>query len=73
MDPNVAIFHSGTTRDEKGNLVTNGGRVLGVCALGSNVYEASKRVYSEADKIKWGVDTQYYRTDIGKPILRDLK
>jgi phosphoribosylamine--glycine ligase len=71
LDSNTAIFHSGTTRDEKGNVLTNGGRVLGVCALGSNLYEASQKVYSEVGNIKWGRDNQYFRTDIGKSSLHD--
>ena len=68
---NVAVFHSGTTRDELGNILTNGGRILGVCALGSDVYEASEKAYSEVGKINWGQDAQYFRTDIGKSTLRN--
>ncbi|NAL78644.1 phosphoribosylamine--glycine ligase [Nitrososphaera sp. AFS] len=66
---NVAVFHSGTLRDEMGNVLTNGGRILGVCALGPNVYEASEKAYSEVGKIKWGQDAQYFRNDIGKSTL----
>ncbi len=73
IEADTIIFHSGTKQDEFGNVLTNGGRVLGVCALGSNVYEASKKAYSRVSKIKWGLDSHYYRTDIGKPILRDQK
>ena len=70
-DDNVAVFHSGTIRDEMGNILTNGGRILGVCSRGSTVYEASERAYSEVCKIKWGKDAQYFRTDIGKSKMRN--
>ena len=70
-DDNIEVFHSGTIRNEMGNILTNGGRILGVCALGSTVYEASERAYSEVCKIKWGQDAQYFRTDIGKSKSRN--
>jgi len=48
---NVLIFHAGTTRDEEGNFVTSGGRVLAVTGLGDSVAEARRRAYEGASLI----------------------
>lgn len=56
------VFHAGTAED-KGNVVTNGGRVLCVTALGENVAQAQKRAYEAAAKIHF--DGMQYRKDIG--------
>ena len=56
------VFHAGTTLDN-GNVVTSGGRVLCVTALGESVGEAQSRVYDRVKKINW--NKVYYRTDIG--------
>ncbi len=58
----VKIFHAGTKIDG-GRLVTSGGRVLCVTALGDNVYQAQERAYDAVGRIHW--DGVYYRTDIG--------
>ena len=58
----VVVFHAGT-KLENGKVLTNGGRVLGVTALGSDINQAIKNAYSAADKIKW--DGVHYRKDIG--------
>jgi phosphoribosylamine--glycine ligase len=47
-DGTVIVFHAGTARDEKGNFVTNGGRVLAVTGLGDNVGDARRRAYDGA-------------------------
>jgi len=57
------VFHAGTRLNDKGELVTSGGRVLCVTALGENVTDAQKRAYEGVAKIQW--DEVYYRTDIG--------
>jgi len=58
----LKVFHAGTTL--KGNrVVTNGGRVLCVTALGETVREAQRNAYAGVKKIHW--DGIYYRTDIG--------
>lgn len=57
----VAVFHAGTASAD-GRLVTNGGRVLGVTALGETVAEAKARAYDAVKKIQF--DGAYYRTDI---------
>lgn len=56
------VFHAGTA-DKDGKIVTNGGRVVCVVALGDNVTEAQQKAYQAVDKISW--DKVYYRTDIG--------
>lgn len=56
------VFHAGTA-EKDGNIVTSGGRVLCVVALGDSVTEAQKKAYQAVDKITW--DKVYYRTDIG--------
>jgi phosphoribosylamine--glycine ligase len=60
--PDLQVFHAGTARrgDE---IVTSGGRVLGVTALGKNVSEARDRAYAAAAGIRW--DGCRYRKDIG--------
>lgn len=56
------IFHAGT-RMAEGRVVTNGGRVLCVTALGDDVQEAKDTAYESVHKIMWR--DAYYRTDIG--------
>ncbi len=58
-------FHSGTGKRE-GRIVTNGGRVLGITALGADLREARKNAY---DAVEWiDFSNKYYRHDIGKAI-----
>ncbi|KGE19429.1 phosphoribosylamine--glycine ligase [Paenibacillus wynnii] len=45
------IFHAGTARDEHGNWITNGGRVLGVVGMGANIAEARSAAYKSAEGI----------------------
>jgi phosphoribosylamine---glycine ligase len=62
----VTVFHAGTV-DKDGQIVTAGGRVLGVTALGNTVAAAIERAYQGVDKISWrGVQ---FRRDIGKKAL----
>jgi len=63
------VFHAGTKRDN-GKVLTNGGRVLGVTALGDSLEGAIKNAYSAANKINWS--HKYCRTDIGKKGLASL-
>ena len=60
--PDVKVFHSGTAMKD-GQLVTAGGRVLGVTAVGKTVAEAQKRAYEAMKLIHF--DGMHYRTDIG--------
>ncbi len=58
----VKVFHAGT-KLVQGRVLTAGGRVLCVCALGDTVADAHTKVYAQVEKIHWpGV---YYRRDIG--------
>ena len=59
----IKVFHAGTGLNDQGQLVTSGGRVLCVTALGENVTDAQKRAYEGVSKIHW--EEVYYRTDIG--------
>ncbi len=58
------VFHAGTKRDAEGGFVTNGGRVLGVTALGDTLPEAVANAYAAAKPITW--KDMHFRTDIGK-------
>ncbi|MBM6978468.1 MAG: phosphoribosylamine--glycine ligase [Actinomyces succiniciruminis] len=58
----VHILHAGTARDDDGNLIASGGRVLSVVALGETVADARARAYEAIDKIH--LDGAQYRTDI---------
>ncbi len=62
-DPAVKVFHAGT-RDESGQVVTDGGRVLCVCALGENYADARNKAYAQVGKISW--ESCHYRKDIGR-------
>ncbi|HKJ08043.1 MAG TPA: phosphoribosylamine--glycine ligase [Gammaproteobacteria bacterium] len=61
--PGAKIFHAGTARQEDGEVVTNGGRVLCACALGDTVAEARERAYQLVRTVRW--TGMFYRTDIG--------
>ncbi len=59
----VTVFHAGSAWDSKGRLVTAGGRVLGVTALGEDLADAAKRAYTQVDRITW--PGEQHRRDIG--------
>jgi len=56
------VFHAGTT-EKDGQVVTSGGRVLCMTALGDSVSEAQRQVYQQVEKIHW--KDAFWRTDIG--------
>jgi phosphoribosylamine--glycine ligase len=60
---NAAILHAGTTRNAAGELVTNGGRVLGVTAIAPTLQQAAADAYSVCDAIQ--CNSKYFRRDIG--------
>jgi phosphoribosylamine--glycine ligase len=67
----IKVFHAGT-KLENNRVVTSGGRVLCVTALGSTVKEAQARAYDRIKQIHW--EDVYYRTDIGyRAVLRETR
>ena len=68
---NVIIFHSGTAKDDGGDYVTAGGRVLGITGLANDIPTAIGRAYAAAKEISW--ESIHYRTDIGAKALARLK
>lgn len=62
VDEDIVIFHAGTKLVDN-KLVTNGGRVLNICAKGNNLQEARAKVYKAAEIIDF--EGKYYRKDIG--------
>ena len=59
-------FHAGTKAGEGGEILTNGGRVLGVTALGADLKEARKNAYEAVKHVSF--QDSFYRNDIGKAI-----
>jgi len=66
----VVVFHAGTAAKD-GDIVTNGGRVLGVTALGQAIEDAKAKAYGAVDKIKF--DGAYCRRDIADKALKKPK
>jgi phosphoribosylamine--glycine ligase len=62
----VFVFHAGTALKDS-QMVTNGGRVLGVTGLGKDIPRAIERTYEAVKKISW--EGVHYRTDIGQKAL----
>jgi phosphoribosylamine--glycine ligase len=63
----VKVFHAGTKLDADGDVVTAGGRVLTVCALGGALPQARERAYAVVDRIHF--DGAFFRRDIGHHAL----
>jgi phosphoribosylamine--glycine ligase len=59
----VQVFHAGTARDASGHVVTSGGRVLTVCALGDGLAEAARLAYQAAARVRFR--GMQFRRDIG--------
>ena len=66
---NAYVFHAGTKKED-GKILSNGGRVLGVTALGDSLESAIANAYAAADKISW--PHKYCRKDIGQKGLSYL-
>ena len=60
----ATVFHAGTKRNDAGEIVNAGGRVLGVTATGSSLSDAIAKAYEAAKPITW--TDMHFRTDIGK-------
>ena len=69
MYDDAYVFHAGTKKQNE-KIIVNGGRVLGVTALGDTLESAIKSAYSVSEKIFW--ENKYSRTDIGKKGLTYL-
>ncbi len=63
LPPATFIYHAGTAKNPAGQIVTNGGRVLGVTSMGPTLQEAAARSYATCEKISCA--SKYYRRDIG--------
>jgi phosphoribosylamine--glycine ligase len=57
------VFHAGTALDAEGHVVSAGGRVLCVAALGDSVSDAQRNAYAGVDRIRW--TNEFHRADIG--------
>lgn len=66
----VIVFHAGTKR-ENGEVVTNGGRVLGLTALGKDLREAQRKAYDEIQHIRF--EDAHYRKDIGSKAIQEMR
>ena len=66
----VVVFHAGTEQ-RNGDVVTNGGRVLGVTALGTNVAAAKARAYEAVGRIQF--EGAYYRRDIADKAIQQKR
>ena len=64
--PGVTVFHAGTARNAEGELVTSGGRVLGITAAAESLDGALRQAYKGVEVISW--NGMQYRRDIGRPI-----
>lgn len=62
------VFHAGTARNEAGEWITNGGRVLGVVGLGQDIAEAREKAYGAAERITF--EGKHQRSDIAAKALR---
>ena len=60
----ILIFHSGTAKNDNENLISSGGRVLSVTAIGDNVQDCRQKAYKAVEEINW--NKGFYRRDIGK-------
>ncbi len=63
----VEVFHAGTATDADGSIITAGGRVLNVCATGTDLRQALRRTYDAAALIRW--PHRYMRRDIGRRVV----
>ena len=63
LPPQTTLIHAGTAKNAAGQIVTNGGRVLGVTALAPTLAEAAARAYGACEKLECA--SKYFRRDIG--------
>lgn len=65
------VFHAGTSTNDKGELVNQGGRVMAITGMGKSLDAALKNAFSIVENIHW--EKAYYRKDIGQDILKLMK
>jgi phosphoribosylamine--glycine ligase len=65
------VFHAGTVHGSAGSILSAGGRVLGVTAVGNGIPETITRVYEAVGKIRF--DGMHYRTDIGRKAFKHIR
>ena len=65
------VFHAGTSTNDKGELVNQGGRVMAITGIGKSLEAALKNAFSTVENIHW--EKAYYRKDIGQDILKLMK
>ncbi|MBS4046971.1 MAG: phosphoribosylamine--glycine ligase [Alphaproteobacteria bacterium] len=71
-EPDTIVFHAGTKSGADGEILANGGRVLGVCGTGATIAAAQARAYAAVDRIHW--PEGFCRKDIGwRAIEREQK
>jgi len=68
---NTIVFHAGTSINEEGELINQGGRVIAVTGMGNSLKSALKNAFSTVENIHW--EKSYYRKDIGQDILKLMK
>ncbi|HRE80221.1 MAG TPA: phosphoribosylamine--glycine ligase [Opitutaceae bacterium] len=68
LPPQITVFHAGTARNGAGQVVTAGGRVLGVTAIGSTLPAAAEAAYAICDQVV--CSSKYFRRDIGAKQLK---
>lgn len=71
MREDLFIFHAGTSRNDRGELVTSGGRVLSVTALGETLRAAQEKAYQAVCQIRF--EGAQFRKDIGRRALESVK
>lgn len=68
---NTIVFHAGTATNDQNQLVNQGGRVLAVTGMGTNLESALNHAFTTVQNITW--EKSYYRKDIGQDILKLMK
>ena len=63
LPQDTAIVHAGTALNAQGQVVSNGGRVLGICAQAATLRAAADRAYAVCDQLRYA--SKYFRRDIG--------
>lgn len=72
LDNDTHVFHAGTTKNDSGEILTNGGRVLSVTSLADTLEGAKKKSYTLVSEIHWGDNEEYFRTDIASKGIKYL-